>query len=58
VNQKSKGCGDSAARICRKLMGGRDMDDAERWQHALFFAMSPQETDTDKNLLSGAPACT
>jgi hypothetical protein len=19
------------------------MDDAERWQHALFFAMSPQE---------------
>jgi hypothetical protein len=43
VSQKSKGCGDSAARIYRKLMGARGMDEAERWQHALFFAMSPQE---------------
>ena len=44
VSQKSKGRGDSAARIYRKLMGARGMDEAERWQHALFFAMSPQET--------------
>ena len=34
---------DRAARIYRQLAGERGMDDAERWQHALFFAMSPQE---------------
>ena len=34
---------DRAARIYRKLRGARGMDDAERWQHALFFAMTPQE---------------
>jgi len=34
---------DLVARIYKKLSGARGMDDAERWQHALFFAMSPQE---------------
>jgi hypothetical protein len=37
----SKGRGDSAARIYPKLLAARGMDEAERWQHALFFAMSP-----------------
>ncbi|MCI0538951.1 MAG: hypothetical protein L0Z50_27405 [Verrucomicrobiales bacterium] len=32
-----------AARIYRRLAGARGLDDHERWQHALFFAMSPQE---------------
>jgi len=41
--QKNKGDCDRAARIYRQLAGERGMDDAERWQHALFFAMSPQE---------------
>ena len=43
VSQKFKGRGDSAAHIYRKPTGARGMDEAERWQHALFFAMSPQE---------------
>jgi hypothetical protein len=43
VGSKSKGRSDRAARIYRKLAGARGLDDAERWQHALFFAMSPQE---------------
>jgi hypothetical protein len=34
---------DRAARIYRLLKGARDLDDDERWQHALFFAMSPEE---------------
>ncbi|MBM3833500.1 MAG: hypothetical protein FJ403_09555 [Verrucomicrobia bacterium] len=34
---------DQAARIYRQLAGVRGLDDHERWQHALFFAMSPQE---------------
>ena len=34
---------DRAARIYRQLAGLRGLDDAERWQHALFFAMSPQQ---------------
>ena len=34
---------DRAARIYRKLVGTRGLDDAEIWQHALFFAMSPQD---------------
>ena len=34
---------DLAARIYRKLAGARGLDEAELWQHALFFAMSPQE---------------
>src|SRR5205814_4390596 len=34
---------DLAAHIYRQLKGERGMDDAERWQHALYFAMSPQE---------------
>ena len=34
---------DRAARSYRQLAGARGLDDAERWQHALFFAMSPQE---------------
>jgi hypothetical protein len=40
---ESRRCDDRAARIYRQLKGARGMDDAERWQHALFFAMSPQE---------------
>jgi hypothetical protein len=34
---------DAAARIYRRLKGARGVDDHELWQHALFFAMSPQE---------------
>src|SRR5205809_1064863 len=34
---------DLAARIYQRLRTARGLDDAERWQHALFFAMSPQE---------------
>ena len=34
---------DLAARIYAQLEGVRGLDDHERWQHALFFAMSPQE---------------
>ena len=34
---------DLAARIYRRLRTARGLDDTERWQHALFFAMSPQE---------------
>ena len=34
---------DLAARIYRKLRGARGLDDAELWQHAMFFAMTPQE---------------
>jgi len=34
---------DLATRIYRRLAGARGLDDHERWQHALFFAMSPQE---------------
>ena len=41
--RKHKRGHDLAARIYRQLTGEPDMDDAERWQHALFFAMSPQE---------------
>src|SRR5437867_466754 len=43
VGSKTKGRDDLAARIYRQLAGARGLDDAERWQHALFFAMSPQE---------------
>ena len=41
--QKNKRRRDLAERIYRQLGSERGMDDAERWQHALFFAMSPQE---------------
>ena len=43
VKLKAQRSGDLAARIYRQLAGARGLDDAERWQHALFFAMSPQE---------------
>src|SRR5262249_40267323 len=43
VDSKAKQSYDRAARLYRKLRGARDLDDAELWQHALFFAMSPQE---------------
>jgi hypothetical protein len=43
MGSNSKRRSDPAARIYRKLAGVRGLDDAERWQHALFFAMSPQE---------------
>ena len=41
--RKAKKSDDRAMRIFRELAGTRGMDDAERWQHALFFAMSAQE---------------
>jgi hypothetical protein len=41
--RKTKKNRDLATRIYRQLAGARGMDDAERWQHALFFAMSGQE---------------
>ena len=34
---------DLAMRIYGKLRTARGLDETERWQHALFFAMSPQE---------------
>ena len=40
---KHNASNDRAARIYRKLRGARGVDDAELWQHALYFAMSPQE---------------
>ena len=43
VGAKTNSRDDLAARIYRRLAGARGLDDAERWQHALFFAMSPQE---------------
>jgi hypothetical protein len=41
--RKTKQGRDRAARIYRQLAGARGLDEDERWQHALFFAMSPQE---------------
>jgi len=41
--RKGKKANDRAARIYRQLASAGGMDDHERWQHALFFAMSPQE---------------
>ena len=41
--RKSKKPHDRAARIFEQLADVERMDDNERWQHALFFAMSPQE---------------
>jgi hypothetical protein len=41
--QKNKRRHDRAERIYRQLGSEGGMDDAERWQHALFFAMSPRE---------------
>jgi hypothetical protein len=43
AKSKPKGANDLAARIYRRLVGMRGVDEAELWQHALFFAMSPQE---------------
>ena|SRR6266436_1408944 len=43
VDSNSKRHNDLAARIYRQLAGVRGLDDTERWQHALFFAMLPQE---------------
>jgi len=37
------GGNDRAARIYRKLKGARGVDEDELWQHALFFAMTPDE---------------
>jgi hypothetical protein len=34
---------DRAARIYTQLRGACGLDDHERWQHALFFAMTPEE---------------
>jgi len=43
MGSSAKRRSDPAARIYRKLAGFHGLDDAERWQHALFFAMFPQE---------------
>jgi hypothetical protein len=43
AKQKGKSQNDLAARIYRRLKGARGLDDDELWQHALFFAMSPQQ---------------
>ena len=40
---KNNPSNDLAARIYRKLRGARGLDEAELWQHALFFAMTPEE---------------
>lgn len=34
---------DRAARIYRRLKGARGVDDHELWQHALYFAMTPEQ---------------
>jgi len=43
AKQKGKHQNDPAARIYRRLKGARGLGDDELWQHALFFAMSPQQ---------------
>ncbi len=43
MGSKATNRSDRAERIYRQLVGTRGLDDAERRQHALFFAMSPQE---------------
>jgi hypothetical protein len=43
VQVKNNPSKDLAARIYRKLRGARGLDEAELWQHALFFAMTPEE---------------
>jgi hypothetical protein len=43
AKQKSNRQNDLAARIYRRLKGARGLDDDELWQHALFFAMSPEQ---------------
>jgi hypothetical protein len=43
VRPKTKSPNDLATRIYRRLAGARGLDHHERWQRALFFAMSPQE---------------
>jgi hypothetical protein len=40
---KGKRKNDLATRIYHRLKGARGLDDDELWQHALFFAMSPQQ---------------
>jgi hypothetical protein len=34
---------DLATRIYRRLQGARNVGEDELWQHALFFAMTPEE---------------
>jgi hypothetical protein len=34
---------DLAARIYRRLKGARGADEQELWQHALYFAMTPEQ---------------
>lgn len=43
TRQQGKRRKDRAARIYERLKGARGLDDAELWQHALFFAMPPQQ---------------
>jgi hypothetical protein len=41
--KKNRPLNDRAALIYRRLRGARGCDDDELWQHALFFAMSPEQ---------------
>ena len=43
MSVKNNQASDRAARIYRKLRGARGLDEAELWQHALYFAMTPEE---------------
>jgi hypothetical protein len=43
IKSNTKRESDPAARIYRLLQGAHGLDEHERWQHALFFAMTPQE---------------
>jgi hypothetical protein len=43
MGSRAKHQRDRALSIYRKLLGARGLDEAELWQHALFFAMPPQE---------------
>ena len=43
TRQNGKRQNDLAAWIYRRLKGARGLDDDELWQHALFFALSPEQ---------------
>jgi hypothetical protein len=43
AKKKTGGPQDRAARIYQRLCGARGLSEDELWQHALFFAMTPQQ---------------
>jgi hypothetical protein len=43
MTRDNKAGNDAAARIYRRLKGARGVDDHELWQHAMFFALTPQQ---------------